>query len=204
MPTLVQLSTEIASTTKDDMASDNNVPKSDEGRYTGLKILDVGCGSGYLTAAFGRLVDGGLSTSAPSTIFGRAFLTPSSSMRGKVYGIDVYPELVDLSRENMKKADQDLLTSGIVTLQVGDGWKGLPDHAPFHAIHVGAAAETLPKNLMMQLYPHGGTMVVPIGPEGGYQSLYRVERLRDGDTFDERDFRIRSLLGVRYVPLIHP
>ena len=33
---------------------------------------------------------------------------------------------------------------------------------------------------------------------------YRVERLRDSDTFEEGDFRIRSLLGVRYVPLIHP
>jgi len=116
----------------------------------------------------------------------------------------IYPELVDLSRENVKKADQDLLTSGTVTLQVGDGWKGLSDVAPFHAIHVGAAAETFPKNLMMQLYPHGGMMILPVGPEGGYQNLYKVERLRDSDKFDERDFRIRSLLGVRYVPLIHP
>ena len=155
VPSLIHLSNEIASTNKDD---------------TGLKILDVGCGSGYLTAAFGRLLDGGLNVNIPYSVFGRA---SSSSMHGKVYGIDVYPQLVELARENMKKADQDLLTSGTVTLEVGDGWRGLPEYSPFHAIHVGAAAEKLPKNLMMQLYPHGGIMVVPIGPEGGYQNLYR-------------------------------
>jgi len=162
VPTLIHLSKDIASIKEDDSATETS-------RYTGLKILDVGCGSGYLTAAFGRLVDGGLNTNIPSfSLFGK-----TASLHGKVWGIDVFPQLVDLSRDNMKKADQDLLTSGTVTLQVGDGWQGLPEHAPFHAIHVGAAAEKLPKNLMMQLYPHGGVMVVPIGPEGGYQNLYR-------------------------------
>ena len=48
-----------------------------------LKILDVGCGSGYLTAALGRLVDrnGPVRPLAP----------------GKVFGIEFVPELVDLS-----------------------------------------------------------------------------------------------------------
>ena len=96
------------------------------------------------------------------------------------------------------------MASDTVTIQVGDGWKGLPEHAPFHAIHVGAAAETFPKELMMQLYPKGGIMIIPIGPDGGYQNLYRVERVRDNVKFDEHDFHIRTLLGVRYVPLIHP
>jgi protein-L-isoaspartate(D-aspartate) O-methyltransferase len=90
--------------------------------------------------------------------------------------MDVYPQLVDWARQNIKKADEDLLTSGTVTLQVGDGWQGLPEYAPFHAIHVGAAAETLPIHLMMQLYPNGGIMVIPIGPEGGFQNLYRQVR----------------------------
>ena len=41
-------------------------------------------------------------------------------------------------------------------LQVGDGWKGWPELAPFDAIHVGAAAATMPQALLEQLKPGGG------------------------------------------------
>ena len=67
---------------------------------------------------------------------------------------------------------------------------------------MGAAAETFPRNLMMQLHPNGGVMVIPVGPNGGVQNLYRVERLRGADSFSEKDFSIHTLLGVRYVPLV--
>ena len=157
-----------------------------------LKILDVGSGSGFLTAAFGRLVDRGTQGPIPPLV------------KGKVYGIDVYPELVNFALSNMKKADQDLLDSETVSIQVGDGWRGLPDVAPFHAIHVGAAAASFPQNLMMQLHPRGGIMIVPIGPNGGTQNLYRVERMRERNTFHKEDFDIRALFGVRYVPLLRP
>jgi protein-L-isoaspartate(D-aspartate) O-methyltransferase len=156
-----------------------------------LKILDVGCGSGYLSAAFGRLVDRGL----------QGPIHPLS--KGHVWGIDVVPELVTLSRNNIMKADKDLLDSETVTIMRGDGWSGLPSKAPFHAIHVGAAAESFPTSLMMQLYPKGGVMVIPVGPDGGIQNLYKIERLRDNNQFREEDFNVRALLGVRYVPLIH-
>ena len=83
--------------------------------------------------------------------------------------------------------------------------KKLPGHAPFHAIHVGAAAETFPKALMMQLAV-GGRMVIPVGPDGGYQNLYRVDRINNessGSTnFNEKDYIVKQLLGVRYVPLV--
>ena len=63
---------------------------------------------------------------------------------GKVYGVDVWPGLMEKCEENLKREDGDLLEEGTVTVQLGDGWKGLPDKAPFDAIHVGAAASEFP------------------------------------------------------------
>ena len=169
-------------------------------RSNQLKILDVGCGSGYLTAALGRWVaPTTLPTSTDTTTATGSILDQHKT--GLVYGIDVHPHLVNQTRHNMEKADQDLLDDSIVHLKVSDGWKGLPDVAPFDAIHVGAAAAEFPRPLLEQLTV-GGVLIIPVGPENGAQSLYRAERLNDGDSQD--DFRITELLGVRYVPLIQP
>jgi protein-L-isoaspartate(D-aspartate) O-methyltransferase len=174
------------------------------------KILDVGCGSGYLTACFGRWLSPPLDESS------------SDKISGRVFGIDVRRDLVDMTRKNLERADGDLLVDGVVDLSLQDGWKGLPEHAPFDAIHVGAAASTLPKILCNQLSV-GGVMVIPIGPQDSskhHQVLYKIKRIRGRDgaddsgageeedyysseeAFNESDFEIKSLLGVRYVPLV--
>ena len=185
LPNLKKFTKELQQKTEK-MALNNGVDEND------LKILDVGSGSGFLTAALGRLVD-------------RGSQGPVHPLcKGRVWGIDVIPDLVNLSQQNIMEADGDLFSSETIVVGKGDGWNGLPDEGPFHAIHVGAAAETFPTTLMMQLNPNEGVMIIPVGATNSVQTLYKVERLRDNDHFLLDDFRIQNLLGVRYVPLVQP
>jgi protein-L-isoaspartate O-methyltransferase len=135
---------------------------------------------------------------------------PILPFAGRVYGMDIHPDLVELSTRNIRKVDGDLLLinnddddnkkSSIISLKVGNGWHGWPEQAPFDAIHVGAAASTFPLVLAQQLRQHG-VLIVPIGPTSGVQTLLRVERINTTGTF-RFDFTLTELLGVRYVPLV--
>lgn len=66
-------------------------------------------------------------------------------------GIDHINELVEMSRINIQTSNPDLLESGRVRLLVGDGRQGFAELGPYDAIHVGAAAPTLPQALVDQL-----------------------------------------------------
>ncbi|CAM9740124.1 unnamed protein product [Ectocarpus sp. 4 AP-2014] len=117
----------------------------------GGRVLDVGVGSGYLAAALSRMVGAG----------------------GVVYGLDYIQQLVGLSRMNLDKDDSTMLSSGRVVLKTADGWRGWPENGPYDAIHVGAAAESIPLDLVAQLKV-GGRMVVPVGPPSETQMLVQV------------------------------
>lgn len=169
-----------------------------------LRILDVGCGSGYLTACLGRWFQAPRGAAANTNNS-----NPASSILGRpgrVFGIDIYPHLVNLTKENIMKKDGDLIQNGIVQVKVANGWNGWPEEAPFDAIHVGAAAADFPHELALQL-KLGGVLIVPVGPVGGVQNLYKVERVGETSTneaggFVQSDFNVHELLGVRYVPLV--
>jgi len=138
----------------------------------GMTALDVGSGSGYLTACMSYMVGD----------------------TGRVIGIDHIDTLVDRSVTNMRKGNAELLDSGRVELVTGDGRQGYASVAPFDAIHVGAAAPTLPEELIRQLKP-GGRMIIPVGPDGGSQALEQYDKHPDGHVTKTK------LMGVIYVPL---
>ena len=66
---------------------------------------------------------------------------------GKAVGIDHIPELVEMSRQNIGKdmVTKSMLETGRIQLVVGDGRQGYQAESPYDAIHVGAAAPTLPE-----------------------------------------------------------
>ena len=107
-----------------------------------------------------------------------------------VYSVELLPALG-------KEAAQRLQSLGYanVEVRIGDGYQGWPEHAPFDAIVVTAAAPKVPEALVEQLKP-GGRMVIPVGAAGGAQELLLLTKRADGGI--ER----RSVLPVRFVPLV--
>jgi len=134
-----------------------------------MKILDVGCGSGYLCACFHRMAEG----------------------KGKVFGIDYIPELTNLSRSNLAR-DEGL--DAQVTIVTGDGWEGIPQEGPFDVIHVGAAAASVPEKLVEQLAP-SGRIIIPVGTYD--QDLLQVDKLADGTTMSKSITKVRYVPLVK-------
>jgi protein-L-isoaspartate(D-aspartate) O-methyltransferase len=101
----------------------------------GEYILDVGSGSGWTTALLAEAV----------------------GKPGKVYGVELIPELVKLGQINIKK--YELSQASIEA--ANPGVIGLPNKAPFDKILVSAAGHTLPPQLVEQCKV-GGRIVMPI------------------------------------------
>ena len=139
----------------------------------GLKILEVGAGSGYHAALCAEMV-------APQTT-----QTP-----GHVYTIEIVPGLIEFAKGNLTRSGYD----DRVTLIQADGGIGLPGHAPFDRILVAAAAPSIPEPLIDQLGP-GGIMLIPVGGKGFFQELMMVEKDQDGKVVQKR------WGGVAFVPL---
>jgi protein-L-isoaspartate(D-aspartate) O-methyltransferase len=127
------------------------------------RVLDVGTGSGYHAALLALLA-------------------------GHVWTIERHGELTAQAERTIR----DLGLTNI-TFIVGDGWEGLPAHAPFDAINVAAATgDTIPTALEEQLAV-GGRLVAPVG--AGRQHLTTARRTGEGFVYEQ-------LEPVRFVPLI--
>ncbi|KAK7353952.1 hypothetical protein VNO80_19408 [Phaseolus coccineus] len=143
----------------------------EENLQPGMHALDVGSGTGYLTACFALMV----------------------GPLGRAVGVEHIPELVSFSIENIQKsAAATQLKDGSLAVHAGDGRQGWPEFAPYDAIHVGAAAPEIPQPLIDQLKP-GGRMVIPVG--NVCQDLKVVDKNSDGS------ISVRTETSVRYVPL---
>ena len=106
----------------------------------------------------------------------------------EVHTIEIIPQLADRAGRTFERLGYDRITA-----KQGDGYHGWQEYAPFEAIIVTAAPDHVPQPLVAQL-AEGGKMVIPIGPPGGYQSLWILER--QGDEIIRRNWG-----GVRFVPL---
>ena len=109
-----------------------------------------------------------------------------SRIAARVFGIEIVEPLALEARQRLAS-----LGYTNVEIRAGDGYAGWPEHAPFDAILVAAAAPRVPEPLKKQL-KDGGRLILPVGEH--IQELKIVTRR--GDTFEER-----SVLGVRFVPM---
>ncbi|NOX62839.1 MAG: protein-L-isoaspartate(D-aspartate) O-methyltransferase [Chloroflexi bacterium] len=107
----------------------------------------------------------------------------------EVWTIEIIPQLAKQAEERFQRLGYDNIHT-----RVGDGYYGWPEEAPFDAIIVTAAPDHAPQPLIDQL-KNGGRLVVPIGPPGGYQTLWQI--VKEGD-----DLKAYNLGGVRFVPLV--
>ena len=112
-----------------------------------------------------------------------------AEIAGHVYTVEIIGALVE-------RAEEDLVRLGYnnVIVRHADGYFGWEEEAPFDAIVVTAAPDHVPQPLVQQL-KIGGHMIIPVGPVGGVQTLWRVTRI------SEEEVRTENLGDVRFVPL---
>ena len=127
-------------------------------------VLEVGTGSGYQAAVLSQLVK-------------------------KVFTIERIEELGNASAALLKSQGYSN-----IECRTGNGYDGWPEHAPYDAIIVTAAASHIPQALIEQLKP-GGRLVIPVGLPYMSQELMLVEKDEQGE------IHTRDILGVAFVPL---
>jgi protein-L-isoaspartate(D-aspartate) O-methyltransferase len=131
----------------------------------GKRVLEVGTGSGYQAAV---LAQAGC----------------------RVWTIEIFEALAQEARDRLAG-----LGYSHVEVRHGDGYAGWPEEAPFDAIVVTAAADSIPPALLDQLAP-GGRLVMPVGDPASEQELVLVQKDAKGRVASRR------LFPVRFVPLL--
>ncbi len=119
----------------------------------GMKVLEIGTGSGYQTAVL-------------------------CALGAKVFSIERHKPLHLDTKQRLERLGYR------ANLIYGDGYKGLPSHAPFDRIIVTCGAPEVPTDLPAQLKV-GGIMVIPVGPDE-HQRMCTLVR-KTSETVDKQD-----------------
>lgn len=147
-----------------------------DAKTEGIRILDIGSGSGYLLALFGQLLK-------------------IMHLQGEMVGVELLPELVEFSQRQLCS----YYPTFSISIYQGDGWLGDPTWKKgdrlFDVINVGAASNGLPKVLFEQLSP-GGILIIPIECHSGEQFMYTIQKSHTNEPIAVRG------IPVRYVPLV--
>lgn len=126
------------------------------GIQRGMRILEVGCGSGYCSAVM-------------------------AAAGAQVFAVEYVGLLAQRTRKLL-----DSMNFHNILIRRGDGRRGWLEHAPFDAIVVSAAFQSIEPELVSQLVNPGGRMVAPVGDasgqiltlweaKGGGVTLYQLE-----------------------------
>jgi len=127
------------------------------------KVLELGTGSGYQAAILSRLVR-------------------------QVYSVERHATLAEQAKQVLSQ-----LGYHNVVIKVGDGTLGWPEHSPYEAIIVTAAAPYVPQPLTDQL-ADGGRLVAPVGSRWS-QALVKIKR-------QDQTLTREHLTAVAFVPLV--
>jgi protein-L-isoaspartate(D-aspartate) O-methyltransferase len=128
------------------------------------KVLEIGTGSGYQAAVL-------------------------AEMGATVYTIERQKKLFDRNQ----KFDY-LKHFKNIHFFYGDGYEGLPQHAPFDKILLTAAALEPPAKLIEQLKTEG-MMVLPMGKQGEYQRMIKITKL-ENDKLRKESFHIFTFVPM--------
>lgn len=126
-------------------------------------VLEIGAGSGYQAAVLSQIVK-------------------------KVYSVERIKNLAQRAKAILAEFHYDN-----VQVICADGFEGFEEKAPFDAIILTCAPQTVPDKVLEQLAV-GGRMILPVGYLG--QQLKIIERHTD-------KFLIKDSVGVRFVPMLH-
>jgi len=132
----------------------------------GNKILDIGSGSGWTTALLSYIVGD----------------------EGKVFGIEIVPELAEFGKKNILK--YNFIKQGRAEIICANGRKGYEKEAPFDRILVSAEAEKIIPSWKKQLKIKG-RIVAPVK-----NSIWLYCK-KDQKKFEEKEYK-----GFIFVPLI--
>ncbi|GET36552.1 protein-L-isoaspartate(D-aspartate) O-methyltransferase [Microseira wollei] len=124
-------------------------------------VLEIGTGSGYQAAVLGELAKA-------------------------VYTVEIIPELAAQARQTLSE-----LGYQNVHVKAGDGYQGWQEHAPYDAILVTAAPDSIPEPLLNQLALNG-RMVIPVGTWMQYMTI--VQKTPDGAILEKT-------IPVMFVPM---